>query len=146
MSDARVTRTEQEGVAARPVVYVAVGFLIFVGICLAGIFFFYSDVIGERKQLKAQAFPPPQLQRTPLLDIETLQRRQRQQLTGYASVDRAHGIVRLPVERAMEILASKGPAAFGALDDLNRTQAQNIRKSKTAKAAQYAPAPPGLQP
>ncbi len=134
MSDTHMTRTEPESVAARPIIYVALGFLVFVGVCLAGIFYYYSAIVGARKPLKPEAFPAPQLQRTPLSDLETLQKRQQEQLSGYAWVDKEQGIVRVPIERAMQIVASKGQAAFGPLDDLNKAPAQPTVRNETAKA------------
>ncbi len=142
MSDAHVTRTEPEGVSARPVVLVAAGFLLFVGICLSGIFLYYSDAIGGRTPPKPDVFPAPQLQRTPLSDLEKLEKGQKAQLEGYAWVDKNLGIVRVPIERAMQIVASKGAAAFGPLDGLIKAPAQNARPNETAKAA---PAPNGVQ-
>ncbi len=145
MSDTHVTRTEPEGVAARPVLYVAIGFLMFVGVCLAGIFYYYSDVVGARKAPKPGPFPAPQLQRTPLADLEKVQKSQEEQLNGYAWVDKDRGIVRVPIERAMQIVASKGEAAFGPLDDLIKAPPQNARLNATAKAAQQVATPNGVQ-
>ena len=145
MSETQPTRTEPEGVAARPILYVAVGFLIFVAACIGGLFFYYSDVVGSRSPVKPEPFPAPQLQRTPLSDLEKLQQKQQAQLEGYAWVDRKQGIVRIPIERAMQIVASRGgAAAFGPLDDLNKP-APPKGKNETAKAAQQNPAPDGVQ-
>jgi hypothetical protein len=145
MSDPHVTRTEPEGVAARPVIYAAGGFLVFVGVCLTGIFYYYSDAIGTRKPPKPEAFPAPQLQRAPFSDLEKLQKGQQEQLNGYTWVDKDQGIVRVPIERAMQIVASKGQAAFGPLDDLMKAPPQNAKLNATAKAAQQVPAPDGVQ-
>ncbi len=145
MTETHTTQTEPEGVPARPVISIAVGFLIFVAACLAGLFLYYSDVIGARKPLKLEAFPAPQLQRTPLSDLEKLQQKQRAQLEGYAWVDKDQGIVRIPIERAMQIVASRGAAAFGSLDDLNKAPPAPKPKNETAKAAQQNAAPNGVQ-
>jgi hypothetical protein len=59
------------------------------------------------------ALPPePRLQEQPWRDLEELRRAEREILAGYEWVDRDAGIVRIPVERAMVILAERGlPAA-----------------------------------
>jgi len=146
MSETRATQTEPEGVRAWPVISIAVGFLIFVAACLAGLFLYYSDVIGARKPLKVEAFPAPQLQRTPLSDLELLHQKEQAQLQGYAWVDKEQGIVRIPIERAMQIVAARGgTAAFGSLDDLNKAAPSPKGKNETAKAAQESPAPNGVQ-
>ncbi len=145
MSDARPVRTEPEGVPARPVLWVAGGFFAFVGLCLAGVYFYYSDVVGNRTQPKPETFPAPQLQRTPLSDLEALQKSQREQLKGYAWVDKGQGIVHVPIGRAMQIVASKGAGALsGTLDDLIRPPAQNTDKKQSAKATQNSPAQQGV--
>jgi hypothetical protein len=145
MSEAHVTRTEPEGVAARPVLYVAIGFLIFVAACLGGLFVYYSDVVGKGPSAKPEPFPAPQLQRTPLSDLQKLEQKQQAQLRGYAWVDKKQGIVRIPIERAMQIIAAKGgTAAFGSLDDLNKAPPSPAQKQETAKAAQQTSTPDGV--
>ena len=66
---------------------------------------------------------------------------------GYAWVDKDQGIVRIPIERAMQIVAARGgTAAFGSLDDLNKAPPpQPEEKNETAKAAQQNTSPNGVQ-
>lgn len=49
--------------------------------------------------------PSPRLQANPAGDLATERRREEDMLAGYAWVDRKRGIARIPVQRAMEILA-----------------------------------------
>jgi len=49
--------------------------------------------------------PSPRLQANPAADLAAERRREEGMLTGYAWVDRERGIARIPVQRAMEILA-----------------------------------------
>jgi hypothetical protein len=51
--------------------------------------------------------PAPRLQADPLTDLEALHARERAQLDGYAWVDRQTGTVRIPIERAMTLLAER---------------------------------------
>ncbi len=146
MSETPATRTEPEGVPASPVLYTAVGFLIFVAACLGGLYVYYSDVITSRRPPKPEPFPAPQLQRTPLSDLQKLQQKERAQLQGYAWVDKQQGIVRIPIERAMQIVAARGgTAAFGSLDDLNKPPPPPKGKNETARAAPQHAAPNGVQ-
>ena len=143
---ARVTRTEPEGVPTRFILYVAIGFLVFVAGCLAGLFLYYSSFAGTRTRPKPEPFPAPQLQRTPLSDLENLKRQQRAQLTGYAWVDKDQGIIRIPIERAMQIVAARGgAAAFGSLDDFNNAPPPPKEKNKAAEAGQQNTPPNGAQ-
>ena len=53
--------------------------------------------------------PGPRLQSTPLADYEQYKLEQEQLTTTYGWVDRQQGIVRIPVERAMQLYLQRGP-------------------------------------
>jgi hypothetical protein len=53
-------------------------------------------------------FPEPQLQKTPIADLKTIHDEEDKLLNGYAWVDRGKGVVRIPVDRAIEVLARRG--------------------------------------
>lgn len=53
--------------------------------------------------------PPPRLQDAPIRDYQEFVREQDQHLDTYGWVDRREGVVRIPIERAMEIVATHGP-------------------------------------
>ncbi|GIW40243.1 MAG: hypothetical protein KatS3mg076_0820 [Candidatus Binatia bacterium] len=58
---------------------------------------------------KGRLPPEPRLQPEPIRDLEELRRAEDELLGTYGWVDRERGIVRIPVERAMElVLAEKG--------------------------------------
>ena len=52
--------------------------------------------------------PEPRLQTTPVLDLARLRDREREALTSYGWVDRKAGVVRLPIERAIDLLVERG--------------------------------------
>jgi len=52
--------------------------------------------------------PEPRLQTSPRMDLEDYLNTQRNELDGYSWVDRQSGILRIPVERAMELLLKQG--------------------------------------
>ncbi len=54
--------------------------------------------------------PAPRLQRDPLEDLRTLRAREEALLQGYAWVDRNAGTVRIPIERAIDVLAARAAA------------------------------------
>jgi len=69
--------------------------------------------------IKAQAPkepPEPRLQGNPQLDMRKLREAEDAVLNHYAWVDPDRGIVRIPVERAMEIVAQKGLPKFKAAE------------------------------
>lgn len=52
--------------------------------------------------------PPPRLQTYPFQDVKDLRQEERRLLETYEWVDRNAGVVRIPIERAIEVLAEKG--------------------------------------
>jgi hypothetical protein len=50
--------------------------------------------------------PPPRLQPDPAADLAAVRSLQRSRLDGYRWVDRAHTVARIPITRAMELVAS----------------------------------------
>jgi hypothetical protein len=58
--------------------------------------------------------PEPRLQTLPFADIEALRAEEKSVLTSYGWVDRKAGVVRIPIEQAMKLLAERGlPQAAG---------------------------------
>ncbi len=52
--------------------------------------------------------PEPRLQADPQLDLKKLRTIEEEKLNSYGWVDRANGVVRIPVEQAMDRVAEKG--------------------------------------
>ena len=52
--------------------------------------------------------PPPRLQTYPFDDIKELRKNENKVLEHYTWVDKNAGVVRIPIERAMEVIAEKG--------------------------------------
>ncbi|MBI3768325.1 MAG: hypothetical protein HY271_07480 [Deltaproteobacteria bacterium] len=61
-----------------------------------------------------QAPPAPRLQVAPRDDLRQLRAREDGLLHGYAWVDRQAGVTRIPIERAIELLATRGLPGAGA--------------------------------
>ena len=57
---------------------------------------------------RASSFPQPQLQQTPVVDLKTIRAEEDQYLNSYAWVDQKKGVVRIPIDRAIEVLAQRG--------------------------------------
>jgi hypothetical protein len=65
--------------------------------------------------------PPPRLQTQPFKDINELRADEARRLETYGWVDQEGGIVRVPIERAMELVIERGlPARAGASTDVGR--------------------------
>jgi hypothetical protein len=71
----------------------------------------------------ARALPPePRLQTAPVLDLQEMRAAEDQILNGYGWVDGSRGIVRIPIARAIELLAQQGlPARPGTTPETAST-------------------------
>jgi hypothetical protein len=52
--------------------------------------------------------PEPRLQTTPVADLKEYRAKQEEMLTTYGWVDRKAGLVRIPIDRAIEVVAQRG--------------------------------------
>jgi hypothetical protein len=68
----------------------------------------YPAVTPAVASEKPQLPPEPRLQAVPRIDLRSLHEGEDQILTGYAWVDPGHGIVRIPIDQAIKIVAAKG--------------------------------------
>jgi hypothetical protein len=65
--------------------------------------------VSRRYQVDARQRPPaPQLEETPILDLARERAAEDKLLNSYGWVDRASGTVRLPIDRAIDLLAERG--------------------------------------
>jgi hypothetical protein len=55
-----------------------------------------------------ERFPSPHLQVSPPADMAAFRAQEEQGMTNYAWIDRSNGVVRIPIERAMELLLERG--------------------------------------
>lgn len=58
----------------------------------------------DRRQLP----PEPRLQTNPAVDLRQVREREEKLLHSYQWIDKESGVLRIPIERAMEILAERG--------------------------------------
>jgi hypothetical protein len=116
--------------------------VVFLAIVFAGIWFTYvkwrSDAAASQTAASPVAardgdrLPPlPRLQTTPYADLKTFRASEDEVLHGYAWVDRQQGIVRIPIERAIALIAERGlpapPAAPAAADAANQPHAAGVQ-------------------
>jgi hypothetical protein len=81
---------------------------------LAGLFGFFSTREsrlgrGPGRGLPPKQLPPePRLETSPPANLAELRAAEEKALTNYGWVDREKGVARIPIERAMEIIAQRG--------------------------------------
>ena len=84
-----------------------------------GMFWIGDAPFGKKPAVHEQVFPPPRLQTTPASDLATLKAIWNRRLHGYGWVDRSRGVVRIPIDRAMGIVAARGDKAYEPLPTAN---------------------------
>ena len=84
------------------------------------------------------AFPEPRLQIAPQLDLAAMRAREETELHSYGWVDRQAGVVRLPIDRAMELMVQRGLPVRGdpnapkaTRTPLDMQQARPIQRDST---------------
>ena len=96
---------------------VGLGTLGLVGAVLGAVWLFESLAgFSAAAVTPPAAFAPPQLQSDPAGELRDYQAAQRARLSGYAWADRERGLVRIPIERAMAMIAARGGGAYEPLD------------------------------
>lgn len=110
------------GIGYRFGIWLAVSMAIGAGIVYGTYSFLESrgdaqDVAARRFPLAegvVQAPPAPNLQTQPFKDVMQLKAEQRAQLHSYGWIDKANGVVHIPIERAMALTLQRGlPARAG---------------------------------
>src|SRR5262249_45474047 len=67
-----------------------------------------NALFPNRQAIEVDQFPQPRLQESPPVDLVAMMREERARIASYGWVGRKAGIARIPVDRAMDILAQKG--------------------------------------
>jgi hypothetical protein len=92
---------------------------IFSLVLLAGLFRYFESITGGLKPraqsglnlLNAKLPPQPRLEETPVKDLREIRAEEERILTTYGWVDKSTSTVRIPIDRAIDLLAQRGIAA-----------------------------------
>ena len=84
--------------------------------------------------------PPPRIQPLPGVDMQSYDQSQQNLLNTYGWVDKQNGIVRLPIDRAMELLLQRGLPVRSAPNSQSTAQAQSKTPARRVASADK-PAP-----
>jgi hypothetical protein len=115
---------EQSEVSVRLIV-VSLAFLAvttaIVFVLVIGIFRYFYDTNGtaEATRLAQPVIPPePRIEVAPYEQLQQLRAKEDHILNSYAWVDKENGVVRVPIDRAIDLLAAKGLPSHNYLDDI----------------------------
>jgi hypothetical protein len=127
---------EQSEVSVRLIV-VSLAFLAvataIVFVLVIGIFRYFYDTNSteETMKLTVPVIPPqPRIEVAPYEQLQQLRVQEDHILNSYAWVDKQAGVVRVPIDKAIDLLAAKGLPSHNYLDDILAG-----RKPATAKPA-----------
>jgi hypothetical protein len=73
-----------------------------------GLFRYFYGSEPSAHTAGAKLPPQPQLERTPVLDLQRMRQSEDEVLNSYGWVDGRNGIVRIPIDRAIDLLAQRG--------------------------------------
>jgi len=113
---------EQSEVSVRLIV-VSLGFLAIgtalVFILVVGIFRYFYDTNKTADALRQGVVPPePRIEVAPYEQLQRLRVQEDHILNSYAWVDQKTGTVRVPIDRAIDMLAAKGLPSHNYLDNI----------------------------
>lgn len=108
---------EVEDASVKEIVLTGIGLAIgtiIVCMAVAGLFKVLTATQASSRQVTTevpapQSFPPPpRLQEKPWLELESLRKYEDEVLTTYGWVDKNAGKVRIPIDKAIEVVAARG--------------------------------------
>jgi hypothetical protein len=117
-------RHEPTDAEPRAVLRVLLALLLVTAVVAAGLVYLTKGLVSLERgedppraplaQQPGRVPPEPRLQTQPFADIEQQRAEERRLLTSYGWVDQRAGVVRIPIERAKELLLERGlPVAEG---------------------------------
>ncbi|MBV8377517.1 MAG: hypothetical protein JO279_11005 [Verrucomicrobia bacterium] len=142
---------ETRDVPARPWAWFTLGFAASLLIICLGTFVFIrflaapGTIIGRTGHPADKSlvrFPEPQLQSNPSLDLHKYLQHKQDEINTYGWIDRRSGIVRIPIERAVDIFVNQGAPARPPDSGLTELDMQNQK----AGVEQIKPPDAGVLP
>ena len=141
---------EATKVPLKGVLWCVAGFIataVIIHLCLIG----YGTLLGAHGksfgrvyQIRPQQvpqYPAPALQVKPQVDLQTYRSRAEHDLNSYGWMDQAHGVAKIPLERAMDLLLARGLPVRPALQD-GPTELNMQEQKAAADSAKAARQPP----
>ena len=106
---------EPAGVSLWPVLFGALACLVLMLAAIWGLSAIYDRQVPDRAPPAPEQFPSPRVQTHQAEQRQDLLAAQRRRLTGYEWASPNKTVVRIPIERAMEIIAQRGEEAYAPL-------------------------------
>jgi hypothetical protein len=108
-------RFESPEVGIRPLLFTAIGVLILLVGAIGGFAAIYYWQVPVQTLPAPEKFPQPRVETGQAAEFHRIQAEQTKRLSEYRWVDREQGLVQIPIERAMQLLAAEGAQAYAPL-------------------------------
>jgi len=108
---------EPPRVATRVVLFAGGGLLLFLGVSLVVMHFYYRAAVEQAVFVPPTPFAKPRLQTNDTSDLARLEAKQRSALESYAWIDREKGIVAIPIEEAMKRIVARGGDPYAPIEE-----------------------------
>lgn len=108
-------RLEPDSTRPRLLLAIAGAVLVLLVVAFSAVLWFYTAEVPARAPIVPRQFPAPQLLQNETDELHRVDSKQRARLTGYRWVDRAQGIVSIPIDAAMRIIAAKGADGYAPI-------------------------------
>ena len=134
---------ETRDISVTVVIWFGVGLIvsaIAIYVAIAGLYRHFARQTSSREPTSRIALktsmvvPPPQLQVNPTIDFEQFRAAEDAQLNSYGWVDKRAGVIRIPIERAMDLIAERGlpTRGPGTQNSSGKTSVQMQQEKATA--------------
>ena len=108
-------KLQSPAVATRVVLLSALGALLLLAAAIGGLQAVYYWQVPVQHYPAPETFPQPRVAPAEADELRQLEAKQQSRLEGYRWVDRQQGLVQIPIERAMQLLAQQGKQAYAPL-------------------------------
>src|SRR5579883_2955256 len=109
-------RLEPDSTNPRLVLATAGTVLLLLAIAFSVILWFYKVEVPPRTAIVPKEFPSPRLIQDETDELRRVDAEQRARLEGYRWVDRDKGLIGVPIDEAMRMIAAKGANGYGPID------------------------------
>lgn len=105
-------RLEPDSTNARLVLVVAGAVLLLLAVGFGMVFWFYKAEVPPRDAIVPKQFPSPQLMQDETDELHRVETEQQARLQGYRWIDRDKGLIAIPIDEAMRMIAAKGANGY----------------------------------
>ena len=130
---------EHSDVSERRVILIGFGVLAVLWISAGLLYLFYAGLARYREKVSSPTLPieahgyvqppSPRLQRSPRADMKEMNRYEDWELSHYHWVDKKNSVVAIPIDKAIEIVASQGISSANGVANENTPPQEGTRET-----------------